>query len=232
MVNHRTALLFTFLGFFQNARLAWSVSTVTGFSVAARCKENHGLSNPYGSRVRVATGTGTGRNFPTREKPTPAGTGWRVGAGFFFFTFISSVASLSVLQLLLLAVAILLAPQPPSPPPFIISLTGLMALSLTMPHGPHGLLSHAAYCCLPPTPVPQDLSFPPFPSDSSSVVHAASFTMRLTSSSWQRLAATTGSLRSQVGITSKQHAAPIWSSPSALRLNHPQLAYATCSAAL
>jgi hypothetical protein len=47
-------------------------------------RENHGVGNPYGSRVRVAPGTGTGWKFPTRKKPVPAGRVRWVGAGFFF----------------------------------------------------------------------------------------------------------------------------------------------------
>src|ERR1700679_3057207 len=37
VANQRATLLLTFLGFFQNVRLAWSVRIVTGVSVAATC---------------------------------------------------------------------------------------------------------------------------------------------------------------------------------------------------
>ena len=37
VANQRATLWLTFLGFFQNVRLAWLVRIVTGISVAATC---------------------------------------------------------------------------------------------------------------------------------------------------------------------------------------------------
>ena len=47
-------------------------------------RDLHGLGNPHGSRVQVATGTGAGWKFPTCQKPLPAGWVAWVDTGFFF----------------------------------------------------------------------------------------------------------------------------------------------------